>query len=269
MIITTALTDDQIRETAPSVFAEHAHTRTSLRYALIPTIRVVDALRGEGWLPTLARETRVRDASRRGYAKHLLRFRHRNDRHRTAVVGELIPELVLLNAHDGSSSYELHAGFFRIVCGNGLVVADATVHRQGVRHTGDVVGRVIEGAYEIVADLPQAATRIGLYRDITLNEREATQLATAALQLRYPTPEAAPITADQLLRPRRHEDRAPDLWTRLNVIQENLLQGGLPGRSAHGRRVRTRAIRSVNEDVRLNKALWCLAEQHTSARYAA
>lgn len=269
MTTTTALTDDEILKTAPSVFATDAHARTSTRYALIPTIKVVDALRGTGWLPTLARETRVRDASRRGYAKHLLRFRHRDHCRYPALVGDLIPEIVLLNAHDGSSSYELHAGFFRVVCGNGLVVADAAVARQRLRHTGDAVDRVIEGVYEVVQELPQAAARIRAYRDIRLDLHEAGRLAAAALKLRYPAGRGAPIDARQLLWTRRAEDLATDLWTRLNVIQENLLRGGLNGRSAHGRRVQTRAIRSVNEDVRLNKALWHLADEFALTRRAA
>jgi len=268
-MITTVLTDDEIHVSAPSVFADRGHARTSARYALIPTIRVVDALRSEGWLPTLARETRVRDADRRGYAKHLLRFRRREASQRTAVVGDVIPEIILLNAHDGSSSYELHAGFFRVVCGNGLVVADATVQRQRVRHAGDVVERVIEGVYEIVRELPEAAQRIRRYRDIVLDTGEATRLAAAALRLRYPVMGSAPITAPQLLWPRRAEDLASDLWTRLNVIQENLLRGGLNGRSAQGRRVRTRGIRAVNTDVRLNKALWCLADDYARVSAAA
>jgi hypothetical protein len=60
----------------------------------------------------------------------------------------------------------------------------------------------------------------------------------------------------QLLAPRRAEDVGSDLWRTLNVVQENLLQGGLVRRSASNRLTRTRRIRAINEDVRLNSALW-------------
>ena len=44
------------------------------------------------------------------------------------------------------------------------------------------------------------------------------------------------------------------------------MKGGLPGRSRSGRRTRTRAIRSVHEDVRLNRGLWHLTEQMAEQR---
>jgi len=44
-------------------------------------------------------------------------------------------------------------------------------------------------------------------------------------------------------------------------VQENSLQGGLPGRSAQGRRIRTREVASIDRGVGLNRALWVLAEE--------
>ena len=46
-----------------------------------------------------------------------------------------------------------------------------------------------------------------------------------------------------------------DLWRTANVLQENLLQGGVQGRNERGRRVRTRPIKSVGEDVRVTGPL--------------
>jgi Domain of unknown function (DUF932) len=60
------------------------------------------------------------------------------------------------------------------------------------------------------------------------------------------------------LSPRRHADQGNDLWTQFNVVQEHLLKGGQ--RRADSRRS-TRKISSVGEDVRLNRALWTLAEE--------
>jgi hypothetical protein len=39
------------------------------------------------------------------------------------------------------------------------------------------------------------------------------------------------------------------------------LRGGLSGVNARGRRITTRAIKSVNADVDLNRQLWAIAEQ--------
>jgi len=65
--------------------------------------------------------------------------------------------------------------------------------------------------------------------------------------------------------PRRREDVGQSLWTSFNVIQENLIRGGLPGRrqtaDGHIRRSRTRPINAIDQNVGLNRALWTLAEE--------
>lgn len=43
--------------------------------------------------------------------------------------------------------------------------------------------------------------------------------------------------------------------------QENLLKGGLPGRTAKGKRSHTRAVKGIDGDVKLNRALWVMAEE--------
>jgi hypothetical protein len=75
-----------------------------------------------------------------------------------------------------------------------------------------------------------------------------------------------PITADQLLIPRRREDIGKDLWRTFNVTQENVLKGGLTAikRNEGGERVRrvsTRQIKGIDQDTNLNRALWTLAEK--------
>lgn len=44
------------------------------------------------------------------------------------------------------------------------------------------------------------------------------------------------------------------------TIQENMLKGGISGRSAKGKRIHTRAIHSIDTDIKLNRALWVMAE---------
>lgn len=68
------------------------------------------------------------------------------------------------------------------------------------------------------------------------------------------------MTATQILTPRRYEDRQDDLWTTYQRLQENLLKGGLSGRTAQGKRTHTRAVNGIDGDVKLNRALWVMAE---------
>lgn len=244
---------------SPSVFAEAPHSSRGARYGFIPTIQVIEALRTEGWQPVSAREQRVRLDDRRGFTRHIVRLRQPGlvfDK-----VGDTLPELVLLNSHDGSSAYQMHAGLFRLACGNGMVVSDGTFAKISVRHSGNVVGRVIEGAATVVRDVPQIAAHVGEMRGLQLVHSEQEAFARAALLTKYESQEASPITGEQLLGTRRTADQARDLWTTFNRVQENLLRGGLRGRSANGKRVRTREVKSITEDTRINKALWHLTEE--------
>lgn len=259
-----ALDNGALLKYAPSVFSESSHQSTSARYTQIPTIHIVDALKNEGWMPVSAAETKVRDQSKKGYAKHLLRFRHTNDITRTLNVQDKLSEIVLLNSHDGSSSYQLHAGIFRLVCANGMIVADSTLQKQCVRHSGDIIGNVIEGLYSIIDDLPEVNAQIENYKNITLNTEEQNALALAGIALRWEEGKS-PVKPEQVTQINRREDTSNDLWTVFNRIQENILRGGLRGlkRDELGRaqRVTTREVKSVTENVRLNKALWVLADE--------
>lgn len=73
--------------------------------------------------------------------------------------------------------------------------------------------------------------------------------------------EHQPVTEAQALSPRRWQDEKNDLWTVFNRLQENLSKGGLVGRSAQGKRSRTRAVNGIDGDLKLNRALWVMAEQ--------
>ncbi|MBF7992890.1 DUF932 domain-containing protein, partial [Escherichia coli] len=88
----------------------------SQNYTYIPTITVLESLQREGFQPFFACQTRVRDPGRRGYTKHMLRLRRAGE-----INGEHVPEIILLNSHDGTSSYQMLPGYFRFVCQNGCV----------------------------------------------------------------------------------------------------------------------------------------------------
>ena len=138
------LSDDRIRAVVPSIFADAPHGSRSDRYAYIPTSTVLTKLRQEGFEPFMVCQTRVRNEDRREYTKHLIRLRHASQ-----INGDEANEIILLNSHDGTSSYQMLAGMFRFVCHNGLVCGDTTADIR-VPHKGDVASQVIEGAYGVL-----------------------------------------------------------------------------------------------------------------------
>jgi hypothetical protein len=98
---------------------------------------------------------------------------------------------------------------------------------------------------------------------VALDRDEQHAFARSALALRYAptdTGAPAPVTESQFLAPRRFEDRRDDLWTVFNRVQENLTKGGLHGRSRTGRSMSTRPITGIDQNVKLNRALWMLAD---------
>ncbi|MBY4870777.1 DUF945 domain-containing protein [Burkholderia anthina] len=251
------LSDDQIRSVAPSIFADGKHESRSERYTYIPTIDVLRGLRNEGFQPFMICQTRVRDQGKRDYTKHMLRLRHAEQ-----INGDEANEIVLLNSHDGTSSYQMLAGLLRFVCQNGMIAGDNVADIR-VPHKGNIIQNVINGAFDVLDGFELIREQKEGMRDVSLNRDEQHVFARSALALRYDPTDAeapAPITESQLLAPRRFEDRRDDLWTVFNRVQENLMKGGLHGRSRTGRAMSTRPITGIDQDVKLNRALWMLAD---------
>lgn len=259
----TPLSDAQIMQVAPSIFAEDKHESRSGRYTYIPTIDVLRRLRSEGFMPFYACQTRCRDVSKTDYTKHMLRLRHASQ----ITAGEA-NEIILLNSHDGSSSYQMLSGVFRFACANGLV--SGTVENDvRVPHKGKILDNVIEGAFRVLDDFELIEEQKGGMKSLALNAAEQQAFAESALALKWNgTTAVAPITGNQLLTPRRWEDRSPDLWTTFNRVQENLLRGGVAGRTARGRNMQTREVTGIDSNVGLNRALWVLAEKMRALKAA-
>ncbi|EPM5305927.1 DUF932 domain-containing protein [Cronobacter sakazakii] len=248
------LTHEELAHYVPSVFSEDKHESRSARYSYIPTITLLENLQREGFQPFFACQTRVRDPGKREHTKHMLRLRREGQ-----ITGKQVPEIILLNSHDGSSSYQMLPGLFRAVCQNGLICGESFGEVR-VPHKGNVVEKVIEGAYEVLGIFDQVEEKRDAMESLLLPTQAQHALAEAALTYRFGE-EHHPVTTTQILTPRRYEDRKDDLWSVFNRCQENLLKGGLPGRTARGKRSHTRAVRGIDGDVKLNRALWVMAEK--------
>lgn len=253
------LTDDEIMRTAPAIFAEGAHDSRSERYTYIPTRDLIDGMRAEGFMPVKVSQARARDEDRAGFAKHLIRFRRADQ-----LASAEAREVVIVNSHDGSSGFRLMAGLFRLVCSNGLIVGQ-TDNEIRIRHSGNAVGNVIEGAYSIVNDFDRVTEQIEGMKALELKPEHRLAFARAAAALRFDDPANSGIEAERIIRPRRHEDQRADLWTTFNVAQENIIRGGLRGwktdANGHPKRATTREVNGIDQNVALNRGLWVLADE--------
>jgi len=263
------LSEDQMRATAPSIFALDKHASRSERYTYIPTIDVLRGLRKEGFEPFMVAQGGSRIEGRAEFTKHLIRLRHRGEPADQVRARPEANEIILINSHDGASSYQMLAGMFRYVCCNGLVVGEV-VEDFRVLHKGNVQGEVIEGAFRVLDEFEAVHERTEAMKTLQLQPPEQIAFATAALALRFGerTPAergdaepAAPVTAEQLIEARRPEDRGGSLWNTFQRVHENVIRGGQTGRSPQGRRMQTRPVASIDRSVSLNRALWMLAEE--------
>ena len=256
---TVAISDEQLNALAPSVFASQPIAGVSDRYSFLPTSSILNGMRENGWVPVRAEQQSVRTEARRGFQKHLIRFA-RAEHLATWDKNQVRPEVVLLNSHDKSSAYQLHCGLFRLVCLNGMVVSDGTFARISIKHSGFNPDSVIEASFDVLEAIPRIMDKVKLFQDRILTDAERLALAAGAATYRWEDPNKAPVNPSMLLNPRRYGDGAKDLWTTLNTVQENLTRGGqrdYSRRRPDGSRMpKSRAIKGIDEDMKLNKALW-------------
>ena len=247
---------DQLREIAPSVFATEPADKVSSRYGFVPTVDVVEELSNRGLVPVFAGQTISRDENNRPFAKHLLRFR---PQYAPTVAGQSVPEVVLMNSHDGSSGFKLWLGLFRMVCCNGLIISDGIMGQVSVAHRSNAAQIVGDQSIGFMGQLDHIENRVQRFMDRVLTPLEQSQLAETAAQIRWGNDRPAGLDHTDLLIGRRFEDAGNSLWNTLNRIQENVIKGGV-NLNRPNRRSSTRLLRSVSDDARVNSQLWEAAD---------
>ena len=267
----SGMNDEQLLQSAPSIFTTEPSDRMSEEYVPVSTIDVVNSLRDSGYYPVQAFQTQSRKPDRRVFAKHLIRFRHRDqlgidtrpymyDRTNEPIIGEA----VLTNSHDGTSKWEIDSGVYSIVCSNGMIRKTADFGGMSVKHKGsDVLDRVVDGVNAVSDMLAKIVSKVELWRSLELSREQEDELAKRVLRVRYPELSQAPVYSHALSYARRDTDYKRDLWTIFNKMQENVMVGGLSsGLQGEHRRRTTRPIRSVAETLRFNKEAWQVVEDY-------
>lgn len=262
-----ALNSDDLRRCAPSIFAGTARPGVSPRYTFVSTAQVVDLLGGEGWEPALARQQRARMPDRQGFQMHEVRFARKDDIGGGFRVGECRPEMILQNAHDGTRAYRIDAGLYRLVCRNGLVVADAAFAHVAIRHMDVSAEKFAEAARSVAENTPRVLEVIARWQSVELTDPARHEFARRAIELRWGAgdPVGQAISPGTLLSPVRYGDDRRDLWTTYNLVQEHVVRGGdrYLGTTRGGsvRRNTTRPIGGLTAAQCVNKGLWSLAEE--------
>ena len=246
------MTREQLMTAIPAVTTKTAAPRTSSRYVFMPTMPIVDELMTRGWYPVTASQSKPRSNDGQNFAYHAIRFRQEEDILKSfKVKGDEIFEILLLNAHDGRAALRLLAGIFVFVCGNGLIVSEHDV--------GSYVGIHVSKVKDMVDDMmtywptmvTSTARRVNSAKQITMTEADSNILAHVVKEKIW-SPTSGPDATDLLT---RHREDSGSLWSTFNVLQENVVKGGIDV-SGKKRMTRTRGIRSTRRDVEANTAMW-------------
>jgi hypothetical protein len=252
------LTDDQIRQAAPSVFATHASSKVSDRYAYLPSYHVVRSMRSLGFQPVEVRQGVKKAPDGREYAMHEIRFEKAGVdwANQTKELGMIVPQALFRNSHDRTSGADMSAGLKRLVCLNGMTVMDSDM-RFSVRHTGrELTGNFLGAVQSITSQFARVVEVAKRWQKIELSPDQTRAFAMKALELRGTTIE---VPEQHVLWSRRALDNGADLWSVFNRAQENMTRGGAQGRSAKGAWRAVQGIKSLAVDIDFNKKLWSAA----------
>lgn len=256
------LSNEELRVKAPTLFTQEPHFDVSEKYHFIPTIDVIEEIKSHNWHPVSVSVAGVRDAQKEGYQQHCVRFRHFED---LLNPSENAIELLLFNSHDRSKAFSISAGIFRFVCANGLVLSDSVFESYKIKHLGSRENDVARAVANITAIKPKLTEKIANLESISLNQSEKESFAKSSISLRFEN--HLEVDYNDLLIPHRDEDIKDNLYTTLNVIQENLIRGNISGVNKEtGRRFTSKQISSISKDVEVNKGIWDIAERIASIK---
>ena len=254
------LSKENMKSLAPSIFAEKPSSEVSKHYTHIPTTKVIDDMEMLGWKPIEAKEVKARKNSTRGFQKHLIVFRNDD----VVINGEdgdtVFPQILLTNSHDGKNAFQFQAGLYRLICSNGLVIADTQFEAVKMRHMGYTFEDLQEKIKEMVEKLPLTVESMNKMKAQEMEEEQIIQFAKDALNTRFKEDELNRIQIDlkELVNPVRKEDAGSDLWSVFNVVQEKIIEGDFEYR-AGGKVRKAREIKNFKQDMKINKELFEVA----------
>ena len=254
------LSKSNIRSLAPSVFSEKPSEDVSSKYTHIPTERVIDDMELLGWKPIEAKEVKARKLSTKGFQKHLLIFRN-DDVVINGKDGDTVfPQILLTNSHDGKNAFTFQAGLYRLVCSNGLVIADTQFEDVKMRHMGYTFEDLQVLIKEMVEKLPLTVESMNQMKAKELEQEQILAFAKEAINTRFTEKEVNRIQIDwdAFIEPVRKEDAGKDLWSVFNVVQEKLIEGDFEYRMG-GKPRKAREIKNFKQDMKINKELFELA----------
>lgn len=257
----TSLSLSSLKKLVPAAFGTAPAEHCSEKYQFINSADIIERLMKEGFVPVRANQNKSRVAEDALVTRHAIRFRRSNAK---PILGEVFPEVGFMNGHNGSVRFQMFGGLFRLVCSNGMVAGTgASDMMASTRHFGDIT-EVVEQSYKIIDRMKEMTSKVEAFQGIKLPKDWMLPFAGNAAAIAFGEEHQLAKDPSPLLIARRDADIGDDLWRVFNVVQENIIRGGMEYNSPNGRHVMTRGITRVKRDVAVNAQLWDLAENVAS-----
>jgi len=219
--------------------------RVSSKYQFISSGQFVEDMRLNGWdLVNTVNRTRT------GLGKHAMRFRNPALKLNS---GDFL-EIVVLNSHDGTSSFQLSLGIYRLVCSNGLVVGKDIIQPVFIRHVGYAAAKVKTALASLLDQSQRIQSLVERLQARILTIEEYSSFVNQALTIRGLVPHK--VSAEQIHVPRRAEDQGLTAWAVLNRIQEYSVHGFRYTDLEEQRLKTARRITGAKPQIDVNKALF-------------
>lgn len=238
---------DSLRQRVPAIFTKTPSPKVSNRYSFADSEYYLQKFIDADWFIHSARQV-----SKSEYAPHQVILRNKD----IATVGDLLPQLIFTNSHNGIKKMTMDTGIYRLVCSNGLVVPTSITQSLSIKHIdlGDsTTDTIVNSFYE---KIPIIMNNIDRMRNKILTNDEIDNFTYNALQIRFIN--AVGININDVVKPSRIEDYSDDLWTVFNVVQEKIIRGGIQLPSKR----HSKPINNFVNDNDINTKLWQLAEQY-------
>lgn len=232
----------------------------SSKYKFIPTTTALSVLAEMGWFPTKAMESKTRLVAKQGFQKHAIALSNPELNKQLSVGSKVNPQILLTNSHAGSSSFKLQLAMHVFLCSNGLVRASNVLDDIKVRHMGYEDFKLADATEKLALGVPDMMEEMEKDQAIILSPEERNAFAKAAIELRFDGDKYA-VNPSDLLYTWRQEEKIPTLWNTFQVIQEKVIKGNVRQRKTDGSSMRSRAVKSIDENIKLNKALWTLKNE--------
>ena len=250
---------EELKKIAPSIFTTKGAESTSEKYSHIPTDKVIKDMELLGWGVVDAKEVKARKNV--GFQKHLVVFRNPD----VVINGQdgdtVFPQILLTNSHDGKNSFTFTAGLYRMICENGLVVADTEFEDFKVRHMGYDFDTLQDTIKQIIGNLDLTVESMNKMKEVELNEEQMFDLAKSFLDLRVEGTNNTYTNdaIESILEPQRSEDMGNGLWEVFNRVQENIIEGNFEYLTVTGKPRQARIVKNFKQDQDLNKKMFSKA----------